>query len=183
MAGQDVTKVRVALAGNIWVADTGATVPTDITVTPNASWTDLGYTDEDGITFSMEQETEDIMGWQALEPLRTVVTTEPKQFSFVLRQLERSTWLTAFGGSVTGSSANWKWVPPTAGAQAYKMFLLEFLDGSLKYRLCYRNCVQQGEREINFVRENAVNLPLEYKVLAAQPQTWEMYTNDNSFSA
>lgn len=183
MAGQDVTKVRVALSGKIWVADAGATVPADITVTPNASWTDLGYTDEDGITFSLEQETEDIMGWQALEPLRTIVTSEPKMFSFVLRQMEKNTWLTAFGGSVeTIGAGNYKWTPPSAGVQASKMFLLEFEDGSLDYRFAYRNCVQQGEREIQFVRENAVNLPLEYKVLAASPQTWELYTNDTAFA-
>lgn len=183
MAGQDVTKVRVALSGNIFAADTGSTVPTDITVTPNASWVDLGYTTEEGITFSVEQQTEDLAGWQALEPLRTVVTAEPKQFNFTLRQLEKNTWTTAFGGTVSTLGANnYKWVPPAAGAQTYKMFLLEFIDGSFKYRLVYRNCAQQGAREINFVRNNAVNLPLAYKVLAASPQTWELYTNDPAFA-
>ena len=119
MAGQDVTKVRVALSGNVWVADTGSTVPTDITVAPNASWTDLGYTTEDGITFSLEQQTQDINGWQSLEPLRVIVTAEPKQFNFTLRQMEKATWTTTFGGSVTQAPV------ATNGLQAQQSILLD----------------------------------------------------------
>lgn len=181
MAGQDVTKVRVALTGKVWVADLGATVPADINAAPNASWTDLGYTTEDGITFSLEQQTQDIPGWQSLEPLRIIVTAEPKSFAFTLRQLEKATWTTTFGGSVTGSAGNWTWSPPSPGVQTQKMYLLEFEDGSLDYRFIYRNCQQQGAREMVFNRSDAVNLPLEYRVLAASPNAWALQTNDNAF--
>jgi len=179
----DTTKVRVALTGTCWVADIGATVPADITVAPNASWLDLGYTTEDGVTISIEQTTDDLNGWQSLEPLRTLVTAEPKGFNFTLRQLEKQSFTLAFGGTVTTIAANnYKWVPPAAGAQLSKMFLLEFIDGTYKYRFAYRNVSSTGARELNFVRSNAVNIPLSYKVLAASPQTWEMYTNDPAFA-
>ena len=181
MAGQDVTKVRVALSGKVWVADIGSTVPADITVTPNASWTDLGYTTEDGISFSVEQQTQDIPGWQSLEPLRIIVTAEPKSFSFTLRQMEKATWTTTFGGSVSGSAGNWIWTPPATGTQTQKMYLLEFEDGALDYRFVYRNCQQQGARELTMARSDAVNLPLEYRVLAASPSSWNLQTNDNAF--
>lgn len=180
---KDATKVRVALTGTVYVADEGATVPADITVSPNASWLDLGYTTEDGVTFSVEQETEDIPGWQSLEPLRTVVTAEPKAFNFTLRQLERVSFVTAFGGSVATLGANnYKWTPPAAGSQPVKSYIVEFEDGSLKYRFVYRRTQQQGARELNFVRSNAVNLPLDYKVLAASPETWHVQTNDPAFA-
>lgn len=178
----DTAKVRVALSGNVYVADIGSTVPTDVTVSPNASWTDLGFTTDDGVSFSLEQQTQDIAGWQSLEPLRVIVTSEPKSFSFTLRQLEKVTWTTTFGGTITGSAGNWKWTPPGAGTQTQKMYLIEFTDSSLKYRFVYRNCQQQGAREMVFNRNDAVNLPLEYRVLApSSGSTWEVQTNDNAF--
>jgi hypothetical protein len=180
---QDATRVRVALTGTVWNSDIGAVVPADITVTPAATWADAGYTTEDGVTFSVEQNTEDLPAWQSNEALRTIVTSEPKSFNFTLRQLERQSFLLAFGGTVTTIGANnYRWTPPTAGAQLAKQWIIEFLDGALKYRFVYRNCVQQGARELNFVRSNAVNIPLSYKVLAASPQTWELQTNDPAFA-
>lgn len=179
---KDATKVRVALSGTVFVADEGSTIPADITVTPSASWTDLGYTTEDGVTFSVEQETEDLPAWQSLEPLRSIVTAEPKGFSFTLRQLEKVSFTTAFGGSVAGSAGNWIWTPPAEGTQVVKAFIIEFTDGALKYRFIYRRNQQQGARELNFVRSNAVNLPLDYKVLAASPTSWLVQTNDPAFA-
>lgn len=180
---KDATKVRVALTGTVYAADEGSTVPADITVTPNGSWVDLGYTTEDGVTFSVEQETEDLPGWQSLEPLRSIVTAEPKAFNFTLRQLEKATFTAAFGGTVTTIGANnFKWTPPASGSIPIKMYMIEFNDESLTYRFVYRRCQQQGARELNFVRSNAVNLGLDYKVLAASPQTWEVYTNDPAFA-
>lgn len=181
--GKDPTRVRVALTGTVYVADEGSTVPADITVTPNASWVDLGYTTEEGVTFSVEQTTEDLPAWQSMEPLRTLVTAEPKAFNFTLRQLERTSFLTAFGGSITTIGANnYRWDPPASGTTPTKAYMIEFLDESLKYRFVYRRNQQTGARELNFVRSNAVNLPCSYRVLAASPRTWEVQTNDPSFA-
>ncbi len=185
MPGKDATKVRVALTGSVFAANEGTTLPTDITQTvaaASASWVDLGYTTEDGVTFSVEQTTEDIPGWQSLEPLRSIVTAEPKGFSFTLRQMERNTFTTAFGGAVTGSTGNWIWTPPASGSIPIKAYIIEFVDESLTYRFIYRRNQQQGARELNFVRSNAVNLPLDYKVLAASPGAWLLQTNDNAFA-
>lgn len=180
---QDATKVRVALTGNVWVADENTAIPADITVAPPAPWLDLGFTTEDGVTISIEQTTDDLAGWQSLEPLRTLVTAEPKGFNFTLRQLERASFVAAFGGTVTTLGANnYKWVPSAAGSQVVKAYLLEFLDGSYKYRFVYRRNQQSGAKEINLVRTNAVNIPMSYRVLAASPQSWELYTNDPAFA-
>lgn len=180
---KDATKVRVALTGSVWVADEGATLPDDITVAPGGQFTDLGYTTEDGVTISIEQSTEDIPAWQSLEPLRVLVTAEPKGFNFTLRQLERTTFTTAFGGTVTTLGANnYLWTPPASGSIPTKVYIVEFLDESFKYRFIYRRCQQQGARELNFVRSNAVNIPLAYRALAASPRTWEVQTNDPAFA-
>lgn len=180
---KDATKVRVALTGNIWVADENTAIPADITVSPPAPWVDLGYTTEDGVTVSVDQTTEDLPAWQSLEPLRILVTAEPKAFNFTLRQLEKSSFTTAFGGSVvTVGVNNYRWEPPVSGSIPTKAYLVEFLDDTIKYRFVYRRVNQAGARELNFVRSNAVNLPLSYRVLAATPRTWEVQTNDPAFA-
>jgi hypothetical protein len=180
---KDATKVRVALTGSIWVADENTTIPADITVAPPAPWTDLGYTTEDGVTVSVEQTTEDLNAWQTLEPLRILVTAEPKSFTFTLRQLEKNSFVTAFGGAVvTVGVNNYRWEPPTSGSIPTKAYLVEFNDDTLKYRFVYRRTNQTGARELNFVRSNAVNLPFSARVLAATPRTWEVQTNDPAFA-
>jgi hypothetical protein len=180
---KDATKVRVALTGTIYAATEGSTIPADISVTPDGSFVDLGYTTAEGVTFSVEQTTEDVDAWQSLDPLRVLVTAEPKAFNFTLRQVEKNTWLTAFGGSVvTVGANNFRWEPPAAGSIPAKAYVIEFDDEALKYRFIYRRVNQTGARELNFVRGNAVNLPLAYRVLAASPRTWEVQTNDPAFA-
>jgi hypothetical protein len=180
---KDATKVRVALTGTVYVADENSTVPADITVTPSAAWADLGYTTEDGVTFSVESSTDDLGAWQSLEPLRILVTAEPKAFNFTLRQLERQSFLTAFGGTVvTVAANNYRWEPPASGSIPTKAYIVEFLDEALKYRFIYRRANQTGARELNFKRSDAVNIPVAQRVLAASPRTWEVQTNDPAFA-
>src|SRR5690606_3573498 len=98
---KDATKVRVALTGTVYVAPEGTAFPTAISDAPGEDWVDLGYTTEDGVEFTFGKEITNIMGWQSRDPLRKLVTEEPKSFSMTLRQLESATFLAAFGGSIT----------------------------------------------------------------------------------
>ena len=184
---KDATRVRVALNGNIWVADEGATLPTDVDTAPATGWADLGYTTDDGVTFTIGKETETIMGWQSADPLRTLVTSEPKTVAFTLRQLGADEITATLGGAITESEAgsgNFRWEPGEPGDVPVKMLLVDFVDGTNKYRFGFRRAQQLGESEIALVRTDAVNLPNEWSVLAASgsEKPWFIDSNDPAFT-
>lgn len=185
------TNVRVALTGSVYVAPEGTTFPDTISEEPGSEFAELGYTTEDGVTFSVERNTEDIMGWQSTEPLRTIVTSEPKMATFVLRQLETATWLAAFGGEITepddvGNPGEFLWTPPAPGTLLTQALIVEFNDvgasGDIDYRFLFYRALRQGTSEAQLVRTDAVNLPIEYGMLADEPRTWEVQTNDPEFA-
>lgn len=182
---QDASKVRVALTGKVWLGkDETATLPTAISVAVDSDeFDDLGFTTPDGVTFTFSKNVTNIDGWQSSEPLRKLLTSEPKQVEFVLRQLERSTYLAAFGGTIEeGSPGEFEWTPPAAGSLPVRPLIVEFSDDDIDYRFIYRRCSDEAEKKMQLLRTDAVNLPANYAVLAASPTSWLVQTNDPAFA-
>lgn len=184
---QNASRVRVALAGRIWAADEGTTVPADIDTPPGVGYTDLGFTNEDGVVFTIGRDTQDIAGWPSRDPLRRLVTAEPKTAAFTLRQLDRETWVNSLGGTLTESGVGtglWRW-EPDEGDIPTKVILVEFEDGDLKYRFGFRRAQNLAAVEFSLVNNDAVNLPNEWSALAVGGgvKSWFMDTDDPAFAA
>lgn len=182
---QDATKVRVALTGKVWLGKTEeVTAPASISVAVDADdFDDLGFTTPDGVTFTFGKNVTDIDGWQSSDPLRKLLTAEPKSIEFVLRQLERVTYLSAFGGTITEPSPDeFEWNPPAAGSLPVRPLIVEFSDDDIDYRFIYRRCSDEAEKKVQLLRTDAVNLPANYAVLAASPNAWFVQTNDPAFA-
>lgn len=179
---KNAANVRVALTGEVFVGNEGVSAPADIDTAPSGTdFTDLGYTTDDGVVFTFGKEVENIMGWQSADPLRILITEEPKTVEFTLRQLEKGTWIQAFGGTITEpvpASGNFEWHPPDPGTAPVKFLIVQFTDGSIKYRFLFRRSQDQAEKEVTLMRTDAVNLPAEYQVLAASPDAWFVQTDD-----
>ena len=179
----------MALTGSIWYnPDLNAAIPDDLTVDPTTlGYTDLGYTTADGVTFTLSREIEGIDGWQTAEILRQLVTAEPKQAEFVLRQLGRDEWLATNGGAVSelGSGTGiYRWEPKT-GEIPEGVLLIDFDDMGHDYRFGFRRAQQTGEVQFQLVRNDAVNLPNTWT--AVQPYNADltsffMDTNDPAFA-
>lgn len=199
---KDPTRVRVALTGNVWFeSDLTATIQSNIMQPPTATAKDLGYTTDDGVTFSIARETNEIPGWQAMEALRVLVTAEPRSAQFTLRQMERQSWLTTMGGKVTelvaavpadpgpAALAIYRW-EPDIGKLPEGMLFIDMDDElpsgvQVRYRYGFRRATQSDAVEFNLKRTDAVNLPNTWKALAPVGGLKSFYadTNDPSFAA
>lgn len=181
MSGLNAEEVRVALTGHVYFLPLGTNVPADLKVPKGAI--DLGYTTEDGVTFNIEKETEDIMGWQSTDLLRRLVTSEPKSCSFTLRQLSRDTWLSTMGGEVKKTGDVFRW-EPDEGKQVEGVILVDFIDNDITYRFGFRRAAQSAAVEFTLVRNDAVNLPNEWTALATKDgsKPFFMDTNDKAFA-
>ena len=177
------THVTVAGTGSVWVAPEGTSIPTGLT-DPPSPWLDAGYTSEDGVTLSLSRDQEEINAWQTVDPVRVLITSEPKTIAFELLEFDRESIALAFrGGTWTGVDPGpYEYEPPIAGAQDVRAMLIDGVDGDSKFRLVYPRVQLQGDVEFSLVRTDAVRLPLEFAVLASTP-SWKIVGDLPGFSA
>ena len=68
-------------AGGIYAGDPGDTMPTDATTALNSDFDGLGYVSEDGLTNSIEIDTENIVAWGG-DTVLTVRTSRTETFAW-----------------------------------------------------------------------------------------------------
>jgi len=192
---KNASNVRVGLTGSVWYeADLAAVVGTDIMDPPTPTAVDLGFTTPDGVSFSIERESEDLGAWQTKDALRILVNSEVNGCSYVLRQTERATWLAAMGGVVSvlvpaagGDPAVYRWEPDEGKlpeGQVWIDFDDELPDSTpIRYRFGFRRAANKETVEFQLVRTDALNLPNSWQSLAplAGGKSFYMDTNDPAF--
>jgi hypothetical protein len=176
------THVVVAGTGAVYVAPEGTTLPIDLA--PLASpWEDLGFVSEDGVTFTFSREQEEVNAWQSAEPVRVLVTNEPKTIAFDLLEFDRESILLAFrGGAFSGSTAPFTYTPPDAGTTDVRALVIDGVDGDETFRFCFPRVSLSGDVEFQLVRTDAVTLSMEFSVLASATK-WQLLADLTGFSA
>jgi hypothetical protein len=167
---KQATHVTVAGTGTVWVAPEGTAIPAALTAPPSP-WLDAGYTSDDGVTIALSREQEEIAAWQAVDPVRVLVTSEPKTITFELLEFDRESIVLAFrGGTWVGTDPGpFTYTPPLAGAQDVRAMIVDGFDGAKQFRFAFPRVQLQGDVEFALVRTDAVRLPLEFAVLASTP--------------
>lgn len=191
-------QLTVALTGKVWVAPytTSLVTPTNPFDAPGATFKDLGYTSEDGVTFSVTPNVEDIMAWQSATPVRRIVTSRDSTIAYTLEQLNLDTFAHAFGGgtwttiaAVPGPpavAAHYRYDPPADGDKlAEYACIIDFVDGADRGRLVLKRGTVNDAVETQFVRNNAAMLPVTLAALTpdGQNSAWYFLSNDAAFAA
>jgi hypothetical protein len=173
--------VTVAGTGTIWVAPEATAIPTGLTAPPSP-WIDVGYASEDGVTVAISREQEEIMAWQSVDPVRVLVTAEPKTITFELLEFDQESISLALRGGTWSGTSPYEYTPPDAGATDVRAMLIDGVDGDDSFRLVFPRVQLQGDIEFSLVRTDAVRLPLEFAVLASTP-TWSLVGDLPGFGA
>jgi hypothetical protein len=89
----DPTEVQVGTNNGpgLYLAPEGTAPPTDTTTAWATPWAILGYISDDGPTVGQSTDTNEIVPWQSLVPLRTVITKRAVTLQFILWQLNELT--------------------------------------------------------------------------------------------
>ena len=174
----EAQNVVVAGSGAVWVAPEDTPAPPDLAplTTP---WEDLGYTNEDGVTFTFSRDQTDLNAWQSSEPVRVLITAEPKTIAFNLLEFDQQSILLAFrGGTFTPGvpPAPDIYTPPDPGTSDVRAIAIDGVDGDLQFRFYFPRVQLSGDVGFQLVRTDAVTLSIELSVLAAASK-WQIAAN------
>jgi hypothetical protein len=155
----DSSNVRVAGSGEIAVAATTATAPTDTGALPTG-FVGLGYLSEDGFTEARERSVTDIPGWQNGDTVRSVVTDANLTYSFRMIETKKETVELYYGTTVTQSATNGNYVIVPSSTGGRQSFILDVIDGSELKRIY----VPQGEITETGEMQYSRGVPIGYEV-------------------
>jgi len=177
----DPTNVVVASAGDVYVAPEGTALPTTLAALASP-WVDLGYVSDDGVTFTTSRDTEDINAWQSAEPVRRLVTAEPKTLEFELLEYGRpeAVVLAFRGGSIDVASGVATFTPPTAGADDIRAVVIEAGDDDATFRFCFSRAELGDDVATQLVRNDAARLPIS---LSVESGSWKIITDHPAWVA
>ncbi|MFF9195464.1 phage tail protein [Streptomyces sp. NPDC014779] len=102
MAGNNAAEIRVAGTGKLFIADVGTAAPVFGATSPAdtdwASWTNLGFTTGDGVTFSKKDKLEAVDSWQSVSPVHYIYSARDLSLKFSLLQFNEDTLKLFMGG-------------------------------------------------------------------------------------
>lgn len=70
------------IGSGVWVAPKGSTLPTTLTGDPAPPFAPLGWLSEDGASYEVEKDVEDIRAWQGATVVRRMVTEVTQTWTF-----------------------------------------------------------------------------------------------------
>ena len=100
----NVSVGKPKVAGAIYMAPAGTTLPTDSSTTLNGSFVALGYVSEDGVTNTNSPESDTVKAWGG-DTVITLQTAKEDQFKFTLIESLNADVLKAVYGSDNVSGA------------------------------------------------------------------------------
>lgn len=184
---KSTSQITVGANGTVYVAPVATVAPVDIATAWGASWVDLGYTSETGVTFTDTRTTEKIMVWQLFRAGRYIVTDADTTCSFVLRQWNKDTVKLAFGGgtitTTAGPPAHYLYTPPDPSVIDERAVGIEWIDGTKTYRLVLPRVMVTEGVETNITRSAAADLPITVGIMGVDgASAYTLRTNDPAFA-
>lgn len=160
----DAKNVRVAVTGAALVAPLGTTAPTNSTTAVAATFKDVGYISEDGVTQSISTDVSDIKAWQNGDVVRKVQTSHDYTLQFSMIETTDTTLKLYYADSTATAGA----VKVTGAQSAHNVWVLDVKDGDDTIRIVLPDAQITERGEVTFKNDEAVGYDI---TLTAYPDT------------
>jgi hypothetical protein len=164
----DPTQVQVGTnqGPGLYLAPPDTAPPADTAAVWASPWAVLGYISDDGPTVGQTTDTNEIVPWQSMVPLRTVITKRAVTLQFILWQINEMTVALYFDADPPTPAADGSFVMDVRSDQGGHMYAvgIDTADGDRAMRIVFprANLTDAGDMQIK--RGEAV--PLDVKVSA-----------------
>lgn len=152
----DSSLVRVAVTGGIYVDLSGAaTLPTsaDDLLT---EFDELGYVSEDGVTQTINSETNDIVAWQNADIVRKVQTSHDVTYQFSGLETNPTVLEAYYGNYDAGADS----VEITGAVLPRMSWVIDVFDDDQKIRLAIPSGQVTERGDVQYVNGDAVMYPM-----------------------
>lgn len=159
--------IRLAPFGHVYVAAVGSAIPANVSLPFSASWTELGYVTEDGVSFTPSVDINDINAWQSKVPVKQSLTGINFDVKFSLMQTtQKASSLFFFGQPWTVAAPNARMTVSSSPQLDERALAVEYTDdeGSLNRIILPRALVTDRE-DLTLNRSDAVTWGLTFKAL------------------
>lgn len=179
----DATQHVVAGNGTIYIGDEGTALPDDIADVVDAGFVGLGFTSEEGVTWTDSREMEGFRPWQSFYETRRMVTAKDSMLAFQLAQWNPDTVSLAFGGGVVSATATgFKYTPPGPEVIDIRACIVEYLDGDKTYQLVFPRTMVAESVEVTLARTEVSLLPITLSLIPSGiGDPWYWLTDDPAF--
>lgn len=141
--------------GGVLAGPLGTTLPTDATTAPDPGFIAAGYISEDGVTQTIDSDTEDIVAWGG-DIVRVINTTHALSYQFSFLETNEAVLSEVYGeANVTGSGADLS-VAINSTPLPHRSYLLEVLDGDRRVRIVIPDGQITERGEVVYVHTDAV---------------------------
>lgn len=158
----DAAKVRVAVTGAVYTGPTSATAPTSATSSVPATYNDMGYISEDGVTEAYDEDVQDVQAWQGGAIVRTLISSSKATLAFTMIESKASTLELYHKGSTMedlGGGNGYKIDVKTPNV-VRKKFILDVLDGNTHLRIYVPDGEVTERGEITYVNDETISYPV-----------------------
>lgn len=161
------TNVVVGSDGTVSWGTTGITLPATGTAAITG-FNDLGYLDEDGVTFSSEPSIQEFAVWQSRQPVRREALEQKLSLSGKFAEWNTNSVPRAFGGgTLTALNAGSYNFPSSTAALEEFAVVADVVDGSQRHlRFVFARVNQTEAVEVQFNRSNLAVVPFNFGILA-----------------
>lgn len=148
------SNVLVGVTGGAYVAPEGTTLPTDAATALNASFEEVGYIHEDGVTQSITTDVTDLRAWQNADVVRKLQTSHDLTFQLTMIETSDVTLATYYGNYAAGV------VEINADNMPHKAWILEVADGDDDLRIVIPDGQITERGDITYQNGDAVGYPI-----------------------
>lgn len=176
--------------GGILIADTGSTLPTGTSSSPDAAFLGAGYIGEDGVTENDGRSIEKIRAWGG-DTVKVTQTEHTLTYQFTFIEALNTTVLeTVYGEdnvtttAATASTGTLQAIEMTGASLPHKSFIFEIRDGDAKIRIVVPDgqIIETGETTYADAAAVAYQVTIECFPDSSGVKAYK-YTDDGVFSA
>lgn len=175
-------EIKLAPNGHVYLGPLGATAPTDATAALNASYVEVGYIDEKGVSVTPKITTAELGAWQSATPVKIGVKGVALDLKFVMLQSHGTSagaWM--LDQSFTYNAGTAKLVLPAAPTLLERALVLEWVDDAGKNnRFSVQRCIVTDRDALTLDRSAAVAFGLTIAALADSSNNIATFYSENT---